>query len=78
VEKNMFASHWRMLTGTMLCLLMVAPSQAEDIKTPLRGLISMGAYRFVGSGGDPVNALEPLNAKPGIFGGLVVIASTPT
>ena len=35
----------------------------------------MGAYRFVGYGGDPVNTLEPLNAKPGIFGGLVVIAS---
>ena len=35
----------------------------------------MGAYRFVGVGGDPVNTLEPLNAKPGIFGGLVVIAT---
>src|ERR1700733_2144894 len=41
----------------------------------VRGLVSMGAYRFVGKGGDPVNTLEPLNAKPGIFGGLVVIAS---
>ena len=29
----------------------------------------------MGSGGDPVNTLDPLNAKPGIFGGLVVIAS---
>jgi hypothetical protein len=35
----------------------------------------MGAYRFVGQGGDPVNTLEPLNAKAGIFGGLVVIAT---
>jgi hypothetical protein len=35
----------------------------------------MGAFKFVGSGGEPVNTLEPLNAKPGIFGGLVVIAS---
>ena len=35
----------------------------------------MGAFKFVGSGGDPVNTLEPLNAKPGIFGGLVVVAS---
>ena len=24
----------------------------------------MGAFKFVGSGGDPVNTLEPLNAKP--------------
>jgi hypothetical protein len=56
-------------------LLPVKASHAEDIKVPVRGLVSMGAYRFVGSGGDPVNTLEPLNAKPGIFGGLVVIAS---
>ena len=35
----------------------------------------MGAYRFVGQGGDPVNTLEPLNAKAGIFGGLVIIAT---
>jgi hypothetical protein len=59
----------------MLCLLIATPAPADDIKAPLRGLVSMGAYRFVGSGGDPVNTLEPLNAKPGIFGGLVVIAS---
>ena len=44
-----------------------------QIKPPIRGLVSMGAYRFVGQGGDPVNTLEPLNAKAGIFGGLVVI-----
>jgi hypothetical protein len=46
-----------------------------QIKPAIRGLVSMGAYRFVGKGGDPVNTLEPLNAKPGIFGGLVIIAS---
>jgi hypothetical protein len=46
-----------------------------QIKPPIRGLVSMGAYRFVGQGGDPVNTLEPLNAKAGIFGGLVIIAS---
>ena len=44
-------------------------------KPPIRGLVSMGAFKFVGSGGDPVNTLEPLNAKPGIFGGIVIIAS---
>ena len=64
-----------MLACTMLLLLPVTASHAEDIKMPIRGLVSMGAYRFVGGGGDPVNTLEPLNAKPGIFGGLVVIAS---
>jgi hypothetical protein len=46
-----------------------------QIKPPIRGLVSMGAYRFVGKGGDPINTLEPLNAKPGIFGGLVIIAA---
>jgi hypothetical protein len=56
-------------------LLQASPLGAQDIKPPIRGLVSMGAYRFVGYGGDPVNTLEPLNAKPGIFGGLVVIAS---
>ncbi len=50
-------------------------AQDEHVKPPIRGLVSMGAFKFVGSGGDPVNTLDPLNAKPGIFGGLVVIAS---
>ena len=35
----------------------------------------MGAYKFVGSGGDPVNTLDKLNAKPGIFGGIVIVAT---
>ena len=65
------------LTLACAVLYFLSPnlSRAEDIKAPIRGLVSMGAYRFVGKGGDPVNTLEPLNAKPGIFGGLVVIAS---
>jgi hypothetical protein len=63
-----------MLACAGLLLLLADPSIAQD-KGPIRGLVSMGAYRFVGYGGDPVNTLEPLNAKPGIFGGLVVIAS---
>jgi hypothetical protein len=64
-----------MLVCAALSVLPLNLSRAEDIKAPIRGLVSMGAYRFVGAGGDPVNTLEPLNAKPGIFGGLVVIAS---
>jgi hypothetical protein len=52
-----------------------APAADPQIKPPIRGLVSMGAYRFVGKGGDPVNTLEPLNAKAGIFGGLVIIAT---
>src|SRR5215471_449968 len=60
------------LTGA---LAPVPEARAQDIKPPIRGLVSMGAYRFVGYGGDPVNTLEPLDAKPGILGGLVVIAS---
>jgi hypothetical protein len=30
---------------------------------------------FVGKGGDPINTLELLNAKAGIFGGLVIIGT---
>ena len=45
------------------------------IKPAIRGLVSMGAFKFVGSGGDPDNTLEPLNAKPGIFAGLVVVST---
>jgi hypothetical protein len=62
------------LAGAGVLLLPAHLARAQDIKPPIRGLVSMGAYRFVGYGGDPVNTLEPLNAKPGIFGGLVVIA----
>src|SRR4051812_11828339 len=61
----------------MLTLPPVDGELAADpqIKPPIRGLVSMGAYRFVGKGGDPINTLEPLNAKAGIFGGLVIIAT---
>lgn len=51
-----------------------APAPA-GIKPAIRGLVSMGAFKFVGSGGDPVNTLAPLDAKAGIFGGLVVIST---
>ena len=71
----MLARCRRMLACAGLLLLTVDAARAQDIKPPIRGLVSMGAYRFVGYGGDPVNTLEPLDAKPGIFGGLVVIAS---
>ena len=65
----------------VICAMLLLPAAGSAIaadpaiKPPIRGLISMGAYRFVGKGGDPINTLEPLNAKPGIFGGLVIIAS---
>src|SRR5262245_49100211 len=75
LENHMLARHRLMLACTVLLLPPVNLSSAQDIKAPIRGLVSMGAYHFVGYGGDPVNTLEPLNAKPGIFGGLVVIAS---
>lgn len=65
----------RPLLACAALLLLASPSQAQDIKPPIRGLVSMGAYKFVWMGGDPVNTLAPLNAKPGIFGGLVVIAT---
>lgn len=59
----MSANLRRMLAGATLCVLTLSAASADDIKAPLRGLVSMGAYRFVGSGGDPVNTLEPLNLR---------------
>lgn len=64
------------------CVLMIAAAlltagsiAAEEAKPPLRGLLSMGAYKFVVHMTDPVNSLDEINKKPGIFGGIVVLAS---
>jgi hypothetical protein len=69
---------WR--AGALAVILAFAaasgPARADGpVKPPIRGLISMGAYKFVGAGGDPVNTLDQLNAKPGIFGGIVIVAT---
>ena len=64
-----------LLAGTIVLTTLAGSAQAQNIKSPIHGLISMGAYRFVGAGGDPINTLDQLNAKPGIFGGLVVVAT---
>src|SRR5690349_4379120 len=51
------------------------PAQAQT-KPPIRGLVSMGAYKFVSTpGAQPLNTMAPLNAKAGIFGGIVLVAS---
>jgi hypothetical protein len=55
----MLVSNRLMLACAALCFLLPNLSRAENIKAPIRGLVSMGAYRFVGAGGDPVNTLEP-------------------
>jgi hypothetical protein len=75
-------SRWFTCTAAVLLLFSIErPAEAQNVaddhgvKPPIRGLVSMGAFKFVGSGGDPVNTLEPLKAKPGIFGGIVIIAS---
>jgi hypothetical protein len=69
----MFARRLTLFLPAML--LLAGASQAQTVKPPLRGLISMGAYSFVWMGGDPVNRLGPLERKAGIFGGLVVVAT---
>ena len=61
--------------GAAIACGSVLAAQDARVKPPVRGLVSMGAYKFVGAGGEPVNTLEPVQAKPGIFGGLVVVAS---
>ena len=67
-------------SGVLLsCALLAAVGGSSAAGAPakpaIRGLVSMGAYRFVSEGGDPVNTLAPLNAKPGIFGGIVIVAT---
>ena len=62
-----------MIAWTLLAA--AATAAAESAKPPLSGLVSMGAYQFVVHATDPDNTLEYLNAKPGIFGGIVVLAS---
>jgi hypothetical protein len=64
-----------MFACAMLLLLSAGRAHAQDIKEPIRGLVSMGAYKFVSIGGEPDNTLAPLDAKAGIFGGLVVVAT---
>ena len=44
-------------------------------KPPIHGLVSMGAYKFVVRGTDPVNYMDKLDEKPGIFAGIVLLAS---
>jgi hypothetical protein len=56
-------------------LLVAAAVHAAEMKKPIRGLVSMGPMKFSVDGTDPVNTLEPLNAKPGIFGGIVILAT---
>ena len=56
-------------------VVLVTASLFGADKPPLHGLVSMGAYRFVVRAEDPVNSLDALNAKPGIFGGIVILAS---
>src|SRR5215831_9854693 len=48
---------------------------AADFKAPIRGLVSMGPMKFSAENSEPANTLEPLNARPGIFGGIVVLAT---
>lgn len=69
----MLKNHLALLLAAVL--LASGSMNPPQVKTPIRGLVSMGAYRFVAQGGEPVNTLEPLNSKPGIFGGVVILAT---
>lgn len=71
----MFTRCRLLLACAALVALPPSASHAQDPKPPIRGLISMGAYKFVGAGGDPVNTLTPIEKKRGIFSGLVIVAS---
>jgi hypothetical protein len=54
-----------------------APAPTPNLKPPLRGIISMGAYKFVGGkpGTQPDNNLAAVRAKPGLLGGIVIVPS---
>ena len=59
-----------------LALMSFAASAQAQTKPPIRGLVSMGAYKFVSfPGTQPANTMAPLLAKPGIFSGIVLVPS---
>src|SRR6187401_1427793 len=60
---------------TAVFLLTALSATAAEMKAPLRGLVSMGPMKFSAQNTEPANTLEPLNARPGIFGGIVVLAT---
>lgn len=66
-----------MLACAAFVLISAAASAQDLLKPPIRGLISMGPYEFVGekNGAQPKNTLQPLRRFRGIFGGIVVVAS---
>ena len=67
----MTRSH-RLVTAALICAAASVSinliAQEPHAKPAIRGLVSMGAYKFVGAGGEPVNTLDPINAKPDNFG----------
>ena len=65
----------KLFVPMIVCILAVPSIVIAQAKTPIRGLVSMGPMKFSVTATDPENTLEPLNAKPGIFGGLVVLAT---
>jgi hypothetical protein len=45
------------------------------VKPPLRGFLSMGAYKFVPDLGEPDNSLDAVRKKPGLLQGIVILAT---
>jgi len=45
------------------------------VKPPLRGLISMGAYKFRQEYGEPDNSLDTVRKKPELLQGIVILAT---
>ncbi|HEY3258064.1 MAG TPA: hypothetical protein VGJ64_04355 [Gemmatimonadaceae bacterium] len=59
----------------LIAIATAAVVNAQPVKTPIKGLVSIGAYQFVSSGGQPFNTLEYLWKRPGIFGGIAIVAT---
>jgi hypothetical protein len=61
---------------TMVLLVPPRIALADNaIKEPLRGLISMGAYKFVPALGEPDNSMDTVNKKAGLLQGIVILAT---
>jgi len=70
-----FADRVLQRVGAMMAAAMVMiPAIAEaELKPPISGLVSMGSIAFHRhDDGIPTNSLEPLLARPGIFGAVVL------
>jgi hypothetical protein len=52
-----------------------APAAPAAIKDPIRGLVSMGSFRFTADDSEPENSTADVSSKKGLLQGIVIIAT---